>query len=155
VSQQQHATADPQDEVRRQLRRLRKALRTGDVLDALMAAAWVHAISVEPYLRCADWGRAQAECERLLSYLPARHSPAYQPRLRRVIEYLHADAAFAAHWGGDLDQAKQHLRDRIGYLRDRGAPAEEVIAARRDLAHVHLTAGEAHIAKLILADRLC
>jgi hypothetical protein len=138
-------------QIRGQLRRLRKAVRAGDALDALTAAAWVHAIVVKPSLRRGDWGRAQAECERLLSYIPARHNPGYQPRLRRVIEYLLADAALAAHWGGDLDHAKQHLRERLGYLRERGAPATEVTAARHDLAHVHLTAGEAHIAKLIVA----
>ena len=127
--------------VYRQLRELRRALRAGNTLDALTAAARIHAIAVRPNMRPGDWARAQAACERLLACIPDLHDPGHQPGLRRVVECLHADAARAAREGGDLEQAKLHLITRLGYLRDRHAPVAQQARALIDLAHVYIAAG--------------
>jgi hypothetical protein len=139
-------------ELRRALRELRRALRAGDVLDALTAAARIHAIAVRPNMSRGHWQQAQAVCERMLGHIPARHAPGYEPRLRRVIECLHADAALAARAGGDYAMAKLHLIALIGCLRDRGAPMAQQVLAVIDLANVYLAANEARSAGQILAD---
>jgi hypothetical protein len=138
--------------VYRQLRELRRALRAGNTLDALTAAARIHAIAVRPNMRPGDWARAQAACERLLACIPDLHAQGYQPGLRRVVECLHADAARAAREAGDLEQAKLHLITRLGYLRDRHAPVAQQARALIDLAHVYIAAGETFTGGRMLAD---
>lgn len=87
-----------------------------------MRTATVATLASNPETR-----KGTAGCERVLSCVPARHARGYLPRLRGVIERLHADAALAAREAGDLSQAKVHLTALIGYLRDRGAPAAELV----------------------------
>jgi hypothetical protein len=127
-----------------QLRVLGRAVRAGDSLGALVAAARIHAIAVRPSMRRGDWARAHAACERVLTCIPARGGPGYRPQLRRVTEYFLASAAAAARADGDLAHARRHLHDLVGCRNDRGAPPAE-------LAHMHLTAGEAEVARRILA----
>lgn len=138
--------------VYRQLRELRRALRAGDTLDALAAAARIHAVAVRPNMQPGEWARAQAACERLLACIPGLNAPGYQPGLRRVVECLHADAARAAREGGDLEQAKLHLITRLGYLRDRHAPVAQQARALIDLAHAYIAAGETFTGGRMLAD---
>jgi hypothetical protein len=138
--------------VYRQMRELRRALRAGDTLDALTAAARIHALAVRPNLQLGDWARAQAFCERLLACIPDQHAADYQPGLRRVVECLHADAARAAREGGDLERAKLHLITRLGYLRDRQAPVAQQARALIDLAHVYIATGETFTGGRMLAD---
>jgi hypothetical protein len=138
--------------VYRQLRELRRALRAGDTLDALAAAARVHATAVRPNMQPGEWARAQAACERLLACIPGLNAPGYQPGLRRVVECLHADAARAAREGGDLEQAKLHLITRLGYLRDRHAPVAQQARALIDLAHAYIAGGETFTGGRMLAD---
>jgi hypothetical protein len=137
--------------VSRQLRQLRRAVRARNALDAQATAARLHAIAVQPNMRPGRWRQAQAGCERVLSCFPARHARGYLPRLRCVIERLHADAALAAREAGDLPQAKVHLTALIGCLRDRGASAAEQVLAQIDLGFVYLAAGEARAGGRILA----
>lgn len=138
--------------VYRQLRELRRALRAGDTLDALAAAARIHAVAVRPNMQPGEWARAQAACERLLACIPGLNAPGYQSGLRRVIECLHADAARAAREVGDLEQAKLHLITRLGYLRDRHAPVAQQARALIDLAHVYIAGGETFTGGRMLAD---
>jgi hypothetical protein len=137
--------------VRWQLRKLRRAQRAGRPLDALTAAARIHALVVRPNMRHGGWPRAQASSERLLSRIPARRAPGYAPRLRGVIECLHADAARSAREAGDLQRAKLHLTALTGYLRDRRAPVVVQAAVMIDLAEVYIAAGEARAGGRILA----
>jgi|HubBroStandDraft_2_1064218.scaffolds.fasta_scaffold94724_2 hypothetical protein len=138
--------------VRWQLRRLRRALRAGNKLDAVAAAGRIHAIAVRPNLAAGRWPQAQAACERVLSHIPARQAPGYLPGLRGVIECLHADAARAAREAGDLRPAKLHLIALIGYLRDRRAPLGRQVVVLVDLALVYIAANEARTGQRILAD---
>src|SRR5689334_7826708 len=92
--------------IRRQERKLRRALRRGDALDALAAAARIHALTVEPNMQDGRWLQAQASCEHMLRHIPARQAQGYLPGLRGVLESLHADAARAARAGGDLHGAQ-------------------------------------------------
>ncbi|MCW2895413.1 MAG: hypothetical protein JWO75_4902 [Actinomycetia bacterium] len=137
--------------VRWELRKLRRAQRAGRPLDALTAAARIHALAVRPNMRHGGWPRAQASSERVLSRMPARRTPGYAPRLRGVIECLHADAARAAREAGDLQRAKLHLTALTGYLRDRRAPVVVQAAVMIDLAEVCIAAGDARAGGRILA----
>lgn len=129
--------------VRGQVRKLRKAVRRGNALDALAAAARIHATAVQPNMRDGGWPQAQACCELVLRYIPARPAPGYLPGLRGVLECLHADAARAAREGGDLLGAKSHLHALIEYLRDRHAPVARQVTVLIDLAYVHIGADDA------------
>ncbi|MDX6341800.1 MAG: hypothetical protein QOH87_1938 [Trebonia sp.] len=137
--------------VRWELRKLRRAQRAGRPLDALTAAARIHALAVRPNMRHGGWPRAQASSERVLSRMPARRTPGYAPRLRGVIECLHADAARAAREAGDLQRARLHLTALTGYLRDRRAPVVVQAAVMIDLAEVCIAAGDARAGGRILA----
>ena len=137
--------------VRWELRKLRRAQRAGRPLDALTAAARIHALAVRPNMRHGGWPRAQAGSERVLSRIPARRTPGYAPRLRGVIECLHADAARAAREAGDLPRAKLHLTALTGYLRDRRAPVVVQAMVMIDLAEVYIAAGDARAGGRILA----
>jgi hypothetical protein len=137
--------------VRWELHKLRRAQRAGRPLDALTAAARIHAIAVRPHMRHGGWPRARAGSERLLSRIPARRTPGYAPRLRGVIECLHADAARAASEAGDLHRAKLHLTALTGYLRDRRAPVVVQAMVMIDLAEVYIAAGDARAGGRILA----
>jgi len=128
--------------VRWQERKLRKALHTGNLLDALTAAARIHAVVVRPNLDEGRWPQAQAGCERVLGHIPARRAPGYLPGLRGTLESLHADAARAARECGDLDGAKSHMDELIGYLRERRAPLARQVAALIELAYLHITSGD-------------
>lgn len=134
-----------------QLRELRAAVRAGNVLDALTAAARIHAAAVRPNMRRGRWPRAQAACEQLLDLIPARRTPGYLPRLRRVIEFVHADAACAARASGDLQRAKRHLIALTGYLSDRRAPVAQHAVVLVDLARVYIAADEPRAGERILA----
>lgn len=138
--------------VRRQVRELRKALRSGTVLDALAAAARIYAIGIQPNMRDGRWPRAQACCERVLGHIPARQEPGYRPSLRGVLECLHADAARAAREGGDLDGAKPHLNALAGYLRERHAPVARQVVVLTDLAFLHIDSGDARAGGRMLAS---
>lgn len=138
--------------VRWQLARLRRAQRAGRPLDVLVAAARIHALVVRPNMRYGRWPLAQTCCERVLSRIPARLTPGYSPRLRGIIECLHADAARAAREAGDLGRARLHLIALIGYLRDRRAPLARQVAVTIDLAEVCITAGDARAGGRILAS---
>ncbi len=137
--------------VRWQLRKLRRAQRAGRPLDALAAAARIHSLGVRPNMRHGSWTLAQACSESVLSRIPPRRTPGYSPRLRGVIECLHADAARAAREAGDLQRAKLHLTALTGYLRDRRAPVALQAAVTVDLAEVHIAAGDARAGGRILA----
>ena len=137
--------------VRWQLRKLRRAQRAGRPLDALAAAARIHSLGVRPNMRHGSWTLAQACSESVLSRIPPRRTQGYSPRLRGVIECLHADAARAAREAGDLQRAKLHLTALTGYLRDRRAPVALQAAVTVDLAEVHIAAGDARAAGRILA----
>ena len=137
--------------VRWQLRKLRRAQRAGRPLDALAAAARIHSLGVRPNMRHGSWTLAQACSESVLSRIPPRRTPGYSPRLRGVIECLHADAARAAREAGDLQRAKLHLTALTGYLRDRRAPVALHSAVTVDLAEVHIAAGDARAGGRILA----
>jgi len=137
--------------VRWQLRKLRRAQRAGRPLDALAAAARIHSLVVRPNMRHGSWTLAQACSERVLSRIPPRRTPGYSPRLRGVIECLHADAARAAREAGDLQRAKLHLTALTGYLRDRRAPVALQAAVTVDLAEVHIAAGDPRAGGRILA----
>ena len=137
--------------VRRQVRHLRRALRRGKALDALAAAARIHATAVQPNMRDGCWPQAQACCELVLSYLPAKHSPGYFPGLRGVFEFLHADAAQAAREGGDLRSAKSHLHALLESLRERRAPAARQVIALVDLAYIHIDSDDALTGRRMLA----
>jgi hypothetical protein len=129
--------------VRRQVRELRKAVRGGDALDALTAAARINAIAIAPNMRDGHWLQARACCEHVLRHIPARQAPGYLPRLRGVLECLHADAARAAREGGDLPGAQSHLHALIGYLRERHAPLARQVTALTELAYLHIASGDA------------
>ena len=137
--------------VRWQLRKLRRAQRAGRPLDALAAAARIHSLGVRPNMRHGSWTLAQACSESVLSRIPPRRTPGYSPRLRGVIECLHADAARAAREAGDLQRAKLHLTALTGYLRDRRAPVALQAAVTVDLAEVYIAAGDARAGGRILA----
>ena len=137
--------------VRWELRKLRRAQRAGRPLEALTAAARIHALAVRPNMRHGGWPLAQACTERVLSRLPARRTLGYSPRLRGVIECLHADAARAAREAGDLRRAKLHLTALAGYLRDRRAPVALQAAVTVDLAEVLIATGDARAGGRILA----
>ncbi len=137
--------------VRWQLRKLRRSQRAGRPLDALAAAARIHSLVVRPNMRQGSWTLAQACSERVLSRIPPRRTPGYSPRLRGVIECLHADAARAAREAGDLQRAKLHLTALTGYLRDRRAPVALQAAVTVDLAEVLIAAGDARAGGRILA----
>ena len=137
--------------VRWQLRKLRRAQRAGRPLDALAAVARIHSLGVRPNMRHGSWTLAQACSESVLSRIPPRRTPGYSPRLRGVIECLHADAARAAREAGDLQRAKLHLTALTGYLRDRRAPVALQAAVTVDLAEVHIAAGDARAGGRILA----
>ena len=137
--------------VRWQLRKLRRAQRAGRPLDALAAAARIHSLGVRPNMRHGSWTLAQACSESVLSRIPPRRTPGYSPRLRGVIECLHADAARAAREAGDLQRAKLHLTALTGYLRDRRAPVALQVAVTVDLAEVHIAAGDARAGGRVLA----
>jgi len=134
-----------------QLRRLRRAQRAGNMLDALAAAARIHALAVRPNMRHGRWRLAQACCERVLSRIPGRQAQGYSPKLRGVIECLHADAAHAARETRDLEHAKLHLVALTGYLRDRRAPAAEQAAVLIELAYLHTAEGGTRAGGRILA----
>jgi hypothetical protein len=85
-----------------QLRLLRRAVRAGDWLDAVIAAARIYNSAVRPSMDHGHWHRAQVTCERVLRRIPARGSPGYR-RLRRVTEYFLASAAAAARADGAED----------------------------------------------------
>jgi hypothetical protein len=137
--------------VRWQLRKLRRAQRAQSPLDALAAAARIHDLVVRPNMRHGRWPRAQAGSERVLSRIPARRTPGYSPRLRGVIECLHADAARAAREAGDLRRARLHLTALTRYLRDRRAPVAVRAAVLIDLAEVYIAAGDARTGGRLLA----
>jgi hypothetical protein len=137
--------------IRKHERKLRKALRNGKTLDALTAAAKIHAAAVEPNMGDGRWPDAQAYCERMLSHIPARESPGYEPRLRGVLECLHGDAARAARASGDLHGAKSHLTALIGYLDERGAPAAQQVEALIDLAYLHINSDDPRAGGRVLA----
>ena len=137
--------------VRWQLRKLRRAQRAGRPLDALAAVARIHSLGVRPNMRHGSWTLAQACSESVLSRIPPRRTPGYSPRLRGVIECLHADAARAAREAGDLQRAKLHLTALTGYLRDRRAPVARQAAVTVDLAEVYIAAGDARAGGRILA----
>jgi hypothetical protein len=137
--------------VRRQVRKLRKALRRGNALDALAAAARIHAAAVQPNMRAGGWPQAQACCEAVLSHIPARQAPGYLPGLRGVLECLHADAARAARAGGDLRGAEAHLHALLGYLREGRAPLARQVTALVDLAYIHIDLDDARAGRRILA----
>jgi hypothetical protein len=126
-------------------------LRRGNTLDALAAAARIHATGVQPNMRDGCWPQAQACCELVLSCLPARPSPGYLPRLRGVFEFLHADAARAAREGGDLRSAKSHLHALLESLRERRAPAARQVIALVDLAYIHIDSDDARTGRRMLA----
>jgi hypothetical protein len=100
-----------------QLRRLRRAVRDGDWLGAIVAAARIYNLAVRPSMDCGRWRRAHLICERVLRRIPARGSPGYW-RLRRVTEYFLASAAAAARADGDLVHSRQHLEDLMACLRE-------------------------------------
>jgi hypothetical protein len=137
--------------VRWQLRKLRRAQRAQSPLDALAAAARIHDLVVRPNMRRGRWPRAQAGSERVLSRIPARRTPGYSPRLRGVIECLHADAARAAREAGDLRRARLHLTALTRYLRDRRAPVAVRAAVLIDLAEVYIAAGDPRTGGRLLA----
>lgn len=137
--------------VRWQLRKLRRAQRAGRPLDALTAAARVHALAVRPNMRHGCWPRARAGSERVLGRIPARRTPGYSPRLRGVIECLHADAARAAREAGDPERARLHLTALTGYLRDRQAPVALRVAVTIDLAEACIAAGDARAGGRLLS----
>jgi hypothetical protein len=137
--------------VRSQLLLLREAVRAGNALDALAAAARIHAITVRPNMRPGRWPQAVAGCECVLSHIPARQAPGYLPKLSGVLECLHADAALAARNGGDFPRAELHLTALIGYLHDRQAPVARQAVALIDLAHVYIAAGKSYAGGRILA----
>ena len=137
--------------VQRQVRKLRKALDRGNALDALAAAARVHAAAVEPNMRAGGWPQAQACCELMLSCIPARQAPGYLPGLRGVLECLHADAARAAREDGNLLAAKSHLQALIGYLREGRAPVARQLIALIDLAYLHIDLDDARTGRRMLA----
>jgi hypothetical protein len=134
--------------VRWQERKLRKALDTGNLLDALTAAARIHAIAVRPSLDEGRWPEAQAGCERVLGHIPARRAAGYLPGLRGTLESLHADAARAARECGDLDGAKSHMDALIGYLRERRAPLARQVSALIELAYLHIASSDPEDAKV-------
>jgi hypothetical protein len=137
-----------------QLGRLGRAVRAGDALGAVTAAARIHSGAIRPLLRPGDWAHAHAACGWVLARLPAAGSqgPGCLRRLRRLREFFLADAALAARESGELGAAARHLGELIGCLRERGAPAAELAAAHLDLARVHLAAGDAAAARRTLAD---
>jgi hypothetical protein len=138
--------------IRRQERELRKALRSGDALDALTAAARIHAIAVQPNMGDGRWPQAQAYCERLLRQISASQAPGYLPGLRGVLECLHSDAARAAREGGDLHGAKWHLHALIWYLRERRAPVARQVVAITDLAYVYIDSDDPRAGGRMLAS---
>ena len=135
-----------------QLRRLRRAQQAGNALDALAAAARVHALSVRPNLGHGRWPLAHASCERILSRIPGRQTRGYSPQLRGVIECLHADAAYAAREAGEFQQAKRHLLALAGYLSDRCAPTTQQALVLMELAYLYIAVGEARAGGRILAE---
>jgi hypothetical protein len=138
--------------VRRLVRKLRRALRRGNTLDALAAAARIHATAVQPNMRDGCWPQAQACCELVLSHIPARGAPGYLTGLRGVLECLHADAARAARAGGDLRGAKSHLLALTEYLRDRRAPVAQQVVTLIDLAYLHIDSDDARAGGRVLAS---
>lgn len=136
---------------RRQAGKLRKALRRGNALDALAAAARIHATDIRPNMRAGGWPQAQARCEFLLSRIPARQTRGYLPGLRGVLECLHADAARAAREGGDILGAKSHLQALIEYLREGHAPVARQVVALIDLAYVHIDSDDVRTGRRMLA----
>ncbi|HEX3487955.1 MAG TPA: hypothetical protein VHU92_01380 [Streptosporangiaceae bacterium] len=100
-----------------QLRLLRRAVRAGDWVDAVVAAAQIYNVAVRPSMDHGHWRRAHVTCERVLRRIPARGSPGYR-RLRRVAGYFLASAAAAARADGDLVHSRQHLQDLMACLRE-------------------------------------
>lgn len=118
-------------------------MHRGRALDALAAAARIHAIAIQPNMRDGHWRQAQAGCELVLCHIPARQAPGYLPRLHGVLECLHADAARAAREGGDARAAQSHLHALIGYLSERRAPLARRITVLTELAYLHIADGDA------------
>lgn len=111
-----------------QLRLLRRAVRAGDWLGAIVAAARIYNTAVRPSMDHGHWRRAHVTCERVLRRIPARGSPGYR-RLRRVTEYFLASAAAAARADGDLVHSRQHLQDLMAALREaRKDPGRETFS---------------------------
>ena len=106
-----------------QLRLLRRAVRGGDWLDAVVAASRIYNMAVRPSMDHGRWHRAHVTCQRVLRRIPARGSPGYR-RLRRVTEYFLASAAAAARADGDLVHSRQYLQDLMGCLREARKDAE-------------------------------
>jgi hypothetical protein len=133
---------------------LRTALLAGDALDALAAAARIHAVTVRPNLRPGRWTRALAACEHLLGQIPERQSPGYLPRLRGVMEALQADAVLAARGCGDVQREKLHLIALLDYLGERRAPVTSVTGALIELARFQVAANEWQAIGAILAENV-
>lgn len=108
-----------------QLRLLRRAVRAGDSLGAIVAAARIYNVAVRPSMDHGQWHRAHVTCERVLRQIPDRGSPGYR-RLRRVAEYFLASAAAAARADGDLVHSRQHLQDLLACLREARKDAERM-----------------------------